>query len=175
MQILIQCRRHIKHSQQTVSQHVYRNQNFSDEQLDHKCTVRIALEINHHLSYTAQNRKRFTNTLFHITLHCKLPYQYVKDELDECLKLEPLLVKYLTDSFTGNNASVQLLFFLKSYCNESIVRKLSYKRNKIDSNSLDITGEIVIPRYIFTSVALPCLFLRIFRKIPLQKSLATIQ
>ena len=26
-----------------------------------------------------------------------------------------------------------------------LVRKLSYKRNKIDSNSLDITGEIVIP------------------------------
>ena len=25
------------------------------------------------------------------------------------------------------------------------MRKLSYKRNKIDSNSLDITGEIVIP------------------------------
>ena len=41
MQIIIQCRRHIKHSQQTVSQHVYRNDNFSDEQLDHQRTVRI--------------------------------------------------------------------------------------------------------------------------------------
>ena len=30
-----------------MSQHVYRNHNFSDEQLDRQCTVRTALEIKH--------------------------------------------------------------------------------------------------------------------------------
>jgi len=63
--------------------------------------------------------------------------------------------------------------FLNPYCNVSLVRKLSYKDNIADSNTLEITGEIVIPRYILISVASPCLFLSSECMMPIQNLLGT--
>jgi len=61
---------------------------------------------------------------------------------------DPLVI-YLMDSLTVNRACVQLLFFLKPNCSGSLVMNSPYKHNRADSNSFDIAGDKVIPRYIF--------------------------
>ena len=76
-----------KTQQQTVSQHVYRNHNFSGEQLDHQCTVRITLEIKHppvvhHTKQKTIHEVHYSTLLYIADYHTST----VIDEL-ECLEL----------------------------------------------------------------------------------------
>jgi len=61
--------------------------------------------------------------------------------------LEPFFVKYLTDSLTVKSASLQLLFFLKPYLSESLLKNTSYRCSKTDFFDIipqRISGDVMI-------------------------------
>jgi len=78
-----------------------------------------------------------------------------------------------TDSVRVKRAWEHPVSFLKPNCKLSLVRKSPYNCNKTNSKSFDITGVIVIGRYISMLVMSPCLSFNTGLINPNLKSLGT--
>jgi len=63
--------------------------------------------------------------------------------------------------------------FFKANCKLSLVRKSSYRVTSTDSNSLDNVGDNVMPRYISSFEASPCLYFNSGFIIPFCKAVGT--